>query len=98
MLSGRKSRATLTGDILEGSLAKCYWQRGILLPLLCCLVVDKVIEGLNCYVQTHALLLAFSALGITHVFDESDTCYSASLKYVEVSKTVMHAVAHVIPT
>jgi len=52
MLRGRKFTATLTQDILEGSLAKCYAQRGILLPLLCCLVVDEVIEGLNgngCY-------------------------------------------------
>jgi hypothetical protein len=52
MLSRRKSRATLRRDILEGSPAKYYPQRGILLPLLCCLVVDKVIEGLSgngCY-------------------------------------------------
>ena len=47
MLGVRKSRATLRGDILEGSLAKSYLQRGILLPLFCCLVVDEVIEGLN---------------------------------------------------
>ena len=52
MLSGGKSRATIRGDILGRCLAKCYLQRGILLPLLCCLVVDEVIERLNgngCY-------------------------------------------------
>jgi hypothetical protein len=28
-------------------LDKCCPQRGILLPLLCCLVIDEIIEGLN---------------------------------------------------
>jgi len=45
-------RATLTAKTLEGSVAKCCLQRGILLPLLCYLVVDKVTEGLDvngCY-------------------------------------------------
>jgi len=44
--------ATLTEKTLEGSVAKCCQQRGILLPLLCYLVVNKVTEGLNvngCY-------------------------------------------------
>jgi len=40
------------GETLEVSVAKGHPQRGILLPLLCCLVVEKVIErfdGNRCY-------------------------------------------------
>ena len=47
MLSGRKITATLTGEKMEGSVANCWLQRDTLLPLLCCLVVDEVIEGLD---------------------------------------------------
>jgi hypothetical protein len=45
MLGGRKITATLTGGTMEGSMANCCLQRAILLPLLCCLVVDEVIEA-----------------------------------------------------
>jgi hypothetical protein len=34
-------------ETLEGSVALGHPQRDILLPLLCCLVVDKVIEKLD---------------------------------------------------
>ena len=44
MLGGRKITATLKGGILYET---CCPQRGILLPLLCCLVVDEVIEDLD---------------------------------------------------
>jgi hypothetical protein len=47
MLGGRKVRATLKGDILSGYPDNCYPQRGILLPLLCCLVIYEIIEGLD---------------------------------------------------
>jgi len=47
MLGGRKITATLTGEILEGSVANCCLQRGILLLLLCCLIVDQVTDGLK---------------------------------------------------
>jgi hypothetical protein len=56
MLSGRTP--TLIGETLEGSVAKGHPQRGILLPLLCCLVVNVVIEGLDgsgCYTLGCAL-------------------------------------------
>jgi len=42
MLGGRKITATHMGEKLEGSVAKCFPQRGILLPLLRCLIVVKV--------------------------------------------------------
>jgi hypothetical protein len=47
MLGGRKITATLTGETLEGSVANCCLQRGILVPMLCCLVVDEITEGLK---------------------------------------------------
>jgi hypothetical protein len=47
MLGGRNITATLKGDILKGYLDNCCPQRGILLPLLCCLVIDEIIEGLD---------------------------------------------------
>jgi len=37
----------LTGARLEGSVTNCCLLTGILLPLLCCLVVDEIIDGLN---------------------------------------------------
>jgi hypothetical protein len=43
MLGGRK----ITAETLEGSVAKCCLQRGILLTLLCYLFVDKLIRGLD---------------------------------------------------
>jgi hypothetical protein len=43
----KKITATHKGDILLGYLDKYCPQRGILLPLLCCLVVGEVIEGLD---------------------------------------------------
>jgi hypothetical protein len=46
MLSDRKITAH-RGETLEGTVAKGHPQRSILLPLLCCLVVDKVIERLD---------------------------------------------------
>jgi len=47
MLGGRKITPTCIGEKLEGSVAKCCPQRGILLPLLCCLIVDEVIEEMD---------------------------------------------------
>jgi len=47
MLGGTKITDTLKGDILQGYLDNCCPQRGILLPLLCCLDIDEVIEGLE---------------------------------------------------
>jgi len=47
MLGGRKITATHMGEKLEGSLAKCFPQTGILLPLLRCLIVVEVIEGMD---------------------------------------------------
>jgi hypothetical protein len=44
MLGGRKITATCTREMLEGSVAKCCPQRGILLPPLCCPNVDEVTE------------------------------------------------------
>jgi len=35
MLGGRKITATLTGETLEGSVAKCCLQRGAVLPHSC---------------------------------------------------------------
>ena len=55
MLGGRKITATLKGGILYET---CCPQRGILLPLLCCLVVDEVIEDLDgngCFKQGNVL-------------------------------------------
>jgi len=52
MLGGRKITAALTGEIMEGSVANCCLQRDIFITLLCCLVVDKVIQrrnGNGCY-------------------------------------------------
>jgi len=46
------------GEMLEGTVAKGCPHRGILLPLLCCLVVDKVIKRLDgnaCYTLRYAL-------------------------------------------
>jgi hypothetical protein len=43
MLGGRKIRAALTGETVKGSVSKCCPQRGILLPLMRCLFVDKLI-------------------------------------------------------
>jgi hypothetical protein len=59
MLGGRKITATRIGEKLEGFVAKCSPQRGILLPLLCCLIVDEVIEGRDgkcCYTLGYVLL------------------------------------------
>jgi len=83
MLGGRKSTATLRGDILEGFLAKCYLQRGILLPLLCCLVVDEVIEGLNgngCYTL---------GMHYPHEWKIHKYCLTASSGGFEYGKTVL---------
>lgn len=58
MLSGRKITDILTGETLEGSVAKGCLQRDILLPLLCCLIVDKLIQGCDvngCYTLGNAL-------------------------------------------
>jgi len=46
-MGGTKITATLKRDILYGYLDNCCTQRGILLSLLCCLVVDEVIEDLH---------------------------------------------------
>jgi hypothetical protein len=46
------------GETLEGSVAKGCPDRGILLPLLCCLIADKVIKRLDgnaCYTLWYAL-------------------------------------------
>jgi len=48
MLGGRKITATLTGEIMEGSVVKCCMQRGILLPHSCeAWVVDELVERLG---------------------------------------------------
>ena len=47
ILGGRKITAMLTGDTLEGSLAKGCLQEGNQSPLQWGLVVDKLIKGLN---------------------------------------------------
>jgi hypothetical protein len=47
MLSDRKITAMLTGEILEGSIAKGCLQWGILSTLLCCMVVNEVKGGLD---------------------------------------------------
>jgi hypothetical protein len=52
MLGSRKITVTLAGHTLEGSVTNSCWQRCILWPLLCSLVVDELIRGLNengCY-------------------------------------------------
>ena len=52
MLGGRKITATLAGETLERSVARCCPQGGILSPLLGGLVVDELIGGLDensCY-------------------------------------------------
>ena len=57
MLGGRKITATLARETLEGSVARGFPQGGVLLPLLCSLVVDKLIRGLNgngCYTLGYA--------------------------------------------
>jgi hypothetical protein len=41
MLCRRKITAILTGEKLEGSVAKCCLQRGILLPLLCYVLINS---------------------------------------------------------
>jgi hypothetical protein len=58
MLGGRKITATRIGEKLEGSVTKCSPQRGILLPLLCCLIVDEVKKGMDgngCYTLGYVL-------------------------------------------
>ena len=57
-MGGTKITASIKGDILYGYLDNCCTQRGILSPLLCCLVLDKVIEGLHgngCFKQGYVL-------------------------------------------
>ena len=51
MLGNRKIIATLTGEILEGSVARGCPKGGVLLLLLWSLVADELTEGLNenCY-------------------------------------------------
>jgi hypothetical protein len=53
----QKITVTLTGETMEGSVAKWCLQRGILLPLLCYLFVDQLIEGLRngCYTLGYVL-------------------------------------------
>jgi len=58
MVGGRKTMAICTREKLEGSVVKGFLQRGILLPLMCCLVVDEVREGLDgngCFTLEYAL-------------------------------------------
>jgi hypothetical protein len=57
MLGDRIITATLIGETVEGSVAECCLQRGILLPLLFRMVVDKLTEGLakGCYTQWYVL-------------------------------------------
>jgi hypothetical protein len=47
MLGNRKIIGTLTGETLEGSVARGCPQAGILSPLLWSLVVDELVEGLD---------------------------------------------------
>jgi hypothetical protein len=56
-LGGRKIKATLAGEALEGSVARDCPQEDILLPLLWSLVVDELIRGLKengCYTLGYA--------------------------------------------
>jgi len=57
MLGGRKIKATLAEEALEGCVARGCPQEGILLPLLWSLVVDELIRGLKengCYTLGYA--------------------------------------------
>jgi hypothetical protein len=57
MLGSRKITATLAGETMEGSVTKGCLQGGMLSPLLWCLVVDKLIRGLDesgCYILWYA--------------------------------------------
>ena len=47
MLGGRKLAAMIAGETLEGPVDRGCPQRGVLFPLLCSLIVNKLITGLN---------------------------------------------------
>jgi hypothetical protein len=47
MLGGRKITATLTGETLQRSVARCSLQGGPLSPLLCSPAVNELTRGLN---------------------------------------------------
>jgi hypothetical protein len=47
VLGGRKITATLAGETLQRSVARCSMQGGPLSPLLCNPVVDELTRGLN---------------------------------------------------
>jgi len=67
MFSGIKIIALLTGEILEGSVAKGCVQWGILSILLCCMVVDEVkggLDGNGCYTLGYAMC---SSSEISHI-------------------------------
>jgi len=51
MMSSRKIRATLIGEMLEGSVAKDRLHSGILLPL----IVIEGLDGNGCYTLGYAL-------------------------------------------
>jgi hypothetical protein len=56
---------------LEGSVDKGHPQRGILLPLLCCLVVDELIErleGNGCYTVGYELSSAENSRLLSQIF------------------------------
>ena len=92
VLGGRKSRVILRGDILEGFLAKCNLQRDILLPLLCCLVVDEVIKGLNgngCYTL---------GMHYPHEWKIPKYCPTASSGGFEYGKTVVRYNSDINPS
>jgi hypothetical protein len=57
-MDGTKITASIKGGILYGYLDNCCTHWGILLSLLCCLVLDEVIEGLQgngCFKQRYVL-------------------------------------------
>jgi hypothetical protein len=54
MLGNRKIAATLEGETLKGYMARGCLQGGILSPLLWSLVIDKLVEGLECEWLLHA--------------------------------------------
>jgi hypothetical protein len=61
-------------ETLERSVAQGHPQKGILLPLLCCLVVDKVIEKLDwngCYtVQLCTIISLKFPITVTELHEE----------------------------
>jgi hypothetical protein len=71
MFSGLKITALLTGEILEGSVAKDCVQWGILSTLLCCRVVDEVKGGLDGNGRYTLGYVICSSSEISHISSQS---------------------------